>query len=98
MSAQVSSEDQELRFKRLSQEGAALEKDAALVEAQLEAHKTTLRNLMDECRNDLGVDPNDLPGEIRRMEEVLRIKLDTYESDIKAGQELISPMIAEIRR
>jgi hypothetical protein len=98
MSAQASSEDQESRFKRLSQEGAALEKDAALVEAQLEAHKTTLRNLMDECRNDLGVDPNDLPGEIRRMEEVLRLKLDTYESDIRAGQELIAPMIAEIRR
>ncbi len=96
MPGQPSSEDLETRYRKLTERNASLEKNANLLEARLESRKSDLKLAMDECLA-RGHDPNDLDGVIRRMEEVLHVKLDTFESDIKAGEELIAPMLSEIK-
>jgi chromosome segregation ATPase len=89
-------EELEARHKRLIERASALEKSVTKVEAELEAHKRVLRQHIDECRK-AGFDPNNLEDEISRCMEVISLKLDTFEADIKAGEALISPMLDEIR-
>lgn len=89
-------EELEVRHRRLLERASVLEKEKTTIEADLEAHKRSLRQYMDECRK-AGFDPNNLQEEISKFMEVLSLKLDTFEADIKAGEEIVSPMLNEIR-
>ena len=89
-------EELEARHKHLTGRAQALEKSATMIDADLEAHRRALREQIDKCK-EAGFDPNDLGNEISRFMEVLALKLDTYEADIKAGESLIAPMMEELR-
>ncbi|HEY8096060.1 MAG TPA: hypothetical protein VIE65_08155 [Methylobacter sp.] len=90
------SEDLEARYKNLTERQSSLEKNVVLLNARLESRKRDLKFAMDKCV-DLGFDPNNLDSEIQRLREVIQVKLDTFEADIKAGEDLVAPMLIETK-
>lgn len=96
MSSPGSVDELEARYNRLTDRAQALERSVTKVEADLEAHKRALKKSMDECREE-GFDPNNLKDEISHFMEVISLKLDTFEADLKAGEAQIAPMLEEIR-
>lgn len=88
----------EARASRLSSRIEALEKAKFAIEAERDARKRALKSLMDECKKELGIDPNDLEDEIKKSKEVLSVKLQIVERDVEAAEKLLNPMLAEIQK
>lgn len=88
----------EERASRLSSRIESLEKSKLAIEAERDARKRALKALMDECKKELGIDPNDLEDEIKKSKEVLSVKLQIIERDVEAAEKLLNPMLAEIQK
>ena len=88
-------EDIETRYKQYK-----LKRDKALqnklkIEAALAERRKNLREAMEECRS-MGYDPDTLSEDIKKLKEVLLVKLSVCESDLKAAEEQMEPMLREI--
>lgn len=83
------------RYEKLTNEREGLLKNKMQLEAELTVRKRALKEVMDECRK-AGFDPDNLAEELRKAKEVLALKLDIFESDLKAANEIIEPLMSEI--
>ena len=90
-------QDLEARHRSLMERLGALRVEKGTIEAELEARRRALKRSMDECRA-AGYDPDNLREEIRRDTEVVKVKLDTLQADIEAGEKIVRPLVEEIRR
>lgn len=89
-------EDLDDKYKRLSQRRDQLQKDKTRIEAELEARKRSLKAQMEAAKKE-GFNPNNLPEEIRRNEEILMIKLDNFETELDEAERVMRPMLDEIK-
>jgi hypothetical protein len=87
----------EVRYKNLVDRRNTVQRDKDKVDAELAARKRALVQLIEQARKE-GFDPDNLQADIRRMSEVLAIKYDTIEADIKAAEDLLKPMLREIEK
>jgi len=92
---EVSVEELENRFKALNQRREALQQNKMQVEAELNSRKRELKNLM-KLAEDAGFDPSNLKEEIRRLKQVLTVKLDTFQADLEAAEKIVQPMLKEV--
>lgn len=90
----MESDDLIKRYEFLVGERDTLMKSKLQLEAELTVRKRVLKDVMDECRQ-AGYDPDNLADELRKAKEVLSLKLDIFESDLKAASEIINPLILE---
>jgi hypothetical protein len=88
----------EEKASKLSTRVEALEKAKLAIEAERDARKRALKALMDECKKELGIDPNDLEDEIKKSKEVLSVKLQIIERDVEVAEKVLIPMLAEIEK
>jgi len=88
-------EELESRFKALSQRGNSLSQDKLRIDAAQAENKRTLKNIIEECKK-LGYNPDTIQEDMRRSKEVFRIKLDNYEVDLNAAENILRPMLKEI--
>lgn len=65
------------------------------IKAELSARKNSLKQVMDEAK-EAGLDPNNLAADIRRDSEVVKVKLDAFESEIRDAKKLVDPMLKEM--
>jgi archaellum component FlaC len=91
-----STEDIVNRYKKLVSQHKEVSDNYTLVNSELQARKNSLKRLMDEVREE-GFDPNNLESEVRRMTEVVRVKLNTFSDEIETAKKIIDPMIKEIK-
>lgn len=89
-------QDLEVRYEALLVRSEELEKNKVRIEAELAARKRELRKLMQQAK-DAGFDPDNLKEDIQRKQQVLAVKLDSFEADIAAGEQIIQPMLKEIQ-
>ena len=87
----------EARHKNLTIRRESLKGDVTTIEAELAARRRRLKALMAEAESE-GFDPNNIRDEIQKATEVVRVKLDAFEADIKAGEKMVRPMLEEIGR
>jgi chromosome segregation ATPase len=92
---EASVEELENRFKTLNQRRETLQQNKMQIEAELSSRKRELRNLMKQAE-EAGFDPSNLKEEIRRLKQVLTVKLDTFQADLEAAEKIIQPMLKEI--
>ena len=65
------------------------------VEAEHEARKRALRSITDDCRK-AGFNPDTIADEIKKMKEVISVKLDVFEADLTSAEDQIRPMMKDI--
>lgn len=80
---------------RLTNDHKKLSNNVSTVNSELLVRKNELKRLMAEIR-EAGLDPNNLGSEVRRLREVLTVKLNNFESELKDANKIIDPMIREI--
>lgn len=83
------------KYTKLSSVQKKLESDITIINSELSARKNALKRIMDEARAE-GFDPNNLEEEIRRRQEVAKVKLDTWESELKDATKIVEPMLREV--
>lgn len=92
----MESDDLIKRYESLLSQREDLVKNKMQLEAELSVRKRSLKEVMEECRK-AGYDPDNLAEELRKAKDVLALKLDIFESDLKAASEIIKPLMAEIQ-
>jgi hypothetical protein len=85
------------RHQKLSIRRDSLVTQKSHIEAELAARKRNLKKHMDAAR-EAGLDPNNIRQEVHHLNQVMRVKLDTYESDIEAAEKLLRPMVDDINK
>lgn len=85
----------EEKYKVLTNRRQKLVDQKTAIKAELAARRRALKSLMDEAREE-GFDPDNLAAEIQHLSQVITVKLENYEADISAAEEMIQPMLAEI--
>jgi hypothetical protein len=85
----------EAKHKRLTSKRDELMKSKMKIEAELSVRKRALREAMDECRKQ-GFDPDTLAEDIKKLKEVLSVKLDVFEADLVHAEEQMKPLLKEI--
>ncbi len=93
----MSIEDLDERYKRLVQRRDTLQQNKNRIEAELEARKRNLKAQMEAAKKE-GFNPDLLPEEIRRSEEVLILKLDNFEAELDEAERILKPMLEEINK
>ena len=93
--AVYSVDDIERKFRDLSKRRNDLSSNINKIEAELAARKRQLKERMDACRSD-GFDPSDLQNQLARNMQVLSVKLDVFEAELKDAESAVRPMLAEI--
>ena len=88
-------EDIESRYKEYVTKREKLAQAKMKIEAALTERKKHLKEAMEECRS-LGFNPDTLSEDLRKMKEVLLVKLSVCESDLNVAEEQIAPMLKEI--
>lgn len=89
-------EDLAERYKSLSQRRDTLMRDKNKIEAELEARKRNLKAKMEEAKKE-GFNPDSLADDIKRSEEVLRLKVDNFETELDEAERKMAPMLDEIK-
>jgi chromosome segregation ATPase len=84
-------EELETKYKGLVQRRNDLQRDKDKIEATLEAHKHTLKGLLDQAKKE-GFDPNNIQEEIKRAKEVLVLKINTFSADLDEAEKIMRPM------
>lgn len=83
------------RYKTLSQKRDQLLTDKIKIEAELSARKRSLKEAIDSCKS-AGFNPDTLTEDIKKLKEVINVKLDIFEADLKNAEDIMKPMIKEI--
>jgi chaperonin cofactor prefoldin len=85
----------EAKYKELSAKRETLVTNKMKVDAELAARKRALRDAMEECKK-MGFNPDTLAEDIKKMKEVLNVKLSVFEADLVSAEEAIKPLLKEI--
>jgi chromosome segregation ATPase len=93
---ELSAAELENRYKELNQRRETLQQSKMRIEAELSSRKRELKNLMKQAE-EAGFDPSNLKEDIKRLKQVLTVKLDTFQADLEAAERLIQPMLKEIQ-
>jgi septal ring factor EnvC (AmiA/AmiB activator) len=88
-------EELERRHKSLTERRDELQRGKDKVEAELSAHKRSLKALMDKARKE-GFDPDNLQEEVRKLTRVVSVKQDTFEAELTTAEKILRPMLQEI--
>ncbi len=91
----IETEDIEARYKRLSTKRESLVASKMKLDAELAVRRKALRDAMEECKKQ-GFDPDTLAEDIKKMREVLVVKLNVFEADLLDVEEQIKPLLKEI--
>jgi hypothetical protein len=89
------SDNIEKRWEELQERKNTILQNKAKVEAVLDSHKKALKEAIQECK-DAGFNPDTLPEDIKKAEEVYSVKLDNYKADLDAAEKLLAPMVEAI--
>ena len=89
--ADESIEELETKYKGLVQRRSDLQRDKDKIEATLEAHRRTLKGLLEQARKE-GFDPDNIQEEIKRAKEVLVLKINTFSADLDEAEKIMKPM------
>src|SRR5512135_225685 len=73
-----------------------LSQNKVKLEAELSARKRALKKVMDETR-EAGYDPDKIKEELQRAEEVVRLKMEVFKTELEEGENIIRPMLKELR-
>jgi hypothetical protein len=92
----MQSEDLATKYKGLTERRDKLTANKLKLEAELNARKRALKEAIDQCRAD-GFNPDTLADDIEKLKEVIRVKMDIFEADLKTAEEQISPILKEIQ-
>jgi hypothetical protein len=84
------------RYESLTSRRGDLAQGKVKVETVLTERRRTLKKVMDEA-TEAGHDPNKIQEEVQRAKEVAMVKLDNYEVELTEGENLLRPMLKEIR-
>lgn len=88
-------EDIDVRYKRLTEKREALLTQKIKLDAELAARRKALKEIMEECKKN-GFDPDTLSEDLKKMKEVLLVKLDVFEADLNDAESQIKPLLKEI--
>jgi F0F1-type ATP synthase membrane subunit b/b' len=80
-----------IKHKGLVQRLGDLQRDKDKIEANLEAHKRTLKGLLEQAHKE-GFDPDNLQEEIKHAKEVLVLKINTFSADLDEAEKIMRPM------
>lgn len=82
--------------KVLKPAAAQLETNVAKINFARDQWKKELKEQIQVGR-DLGVDnPDDIPSVVQKLYEVVRIKTDNIKEEVKAGNEIVQPILKEL--
>lgn len=95
MSDVVENEDLTVKYKRLADKREKLLNSKVKIEAELSARKRALKEALDEARS-LGFNPDTLSDDIKKMKEVLFVKLNMLEADLNEAEQKITPLLAKL--
>ncbi len=93
----MSSIDLEVKLNDLNERYTELSKKHEAVKAVYQSKKSDLSLVTDEIKK-LGFDPDELEDDIKKLEEVIRIKIVNFETEISEAERIIGPMFQEISK
>jgi chaperonin cofactor prefoldin len=99
MSAPINDKDIEdlvARYENLSARRSELIQNKVKIETVLTERRRTLKKVMDEA-TEAGLDPNKIQEEVQRAKEVVMMKIDNCEVELTEGENILRPMLKEIR-
>jgi hypothetical protein len=88
-------ENIEKRYKDVQTRLRAAQDNKTRIQTVHDIRKRELRDRIQECK-DAGHNPDTLESDINDACEVIGIKLDNFEADLKVAEDLINPMLQEI--
>jgi chaperonin cofactor prefoldin len=88
-------DDIETRYKDYATKREKVLQSKMKLEAALSERKKNLREAMEECKK-MGYNPDTLAEDLKKMKEVLLVKLSVCEADLSAAEEQLAPMLKEI--
>ena len=65
------------------------------IEAELNSRKRALKDAIEACKS-AGYNPDTLAEDIKKLKEVLNVKLNVFEADLTTAEDLMKPMLKEI--
>ena len=74
---------------------AQLETDITRINTTRDLWKKELKEHLQTVK-DMGEDPDNLPETVRKLYEVAKIKTDNIKAEVKAGQEIVQPILKEL--
>ena len=83
------------KYKELLARREKLSHSKMKVEAALAERKKNLRDAMEECKS-MGYNPDTLAEDLKKLKEVLVVKLGVFEADLQSAEDQINPMVKEI--
>lgn len=89
-------EDLVRRHKELLERRSTLERQKASILTLKKERTNRLAGLMAKCR-EAGFEPNDLREQVQHLASVAKVKLDTWNAEIEASENMIKPMLSEIK-
>jgi hypothetical protein len=89
-------EDIVAKYEALTTKREALSQNKVKLEAELSARKRALKKVMDEA-TEAGFDPNKIQEELQRSREVLDLKMSNFAAELEEGENMIRPMLKELR-
>ena len=89
-------EDIIARYEGLVARRDVLSQGKVEVETVLTERRRTLKKVMDGATA-AGYDPNKIQEELQRLREVLDLKIDNFATELEVGENLLRPMLKEIR-
>ena len=88
-------DDLESRYKNYVAKRDSTVQNKLKIEAALAERKKNLREAMEECKNH-GFNPDTLSDDVKKLKEILVVKLGVCESDLATADSQLSPMLKEI--
>ena len=88
-------EDIETRYKNSVAARDKIIQSKVKIEAALSERKKNLREAMEKCI-ELGYNPDTLEEDIKKLEEIILVKLSVFESDLNTAKDMLDPMLKEI--
>lgn len=74
-----------------------IKNNKSVIDAELGARQRRLKEYMDQIKA-AGYDPDNLKDEISKIENIIELKISTFEVEINAAEKIISPMMEEIQK
>ena len=85
----------EARWKACQARRSTLVEEKMKISAELGTRQRTLKDRMQAC-TDAGFNPATIDEDIRKMKEVIVIKIENHDAELAAAEAIIAPMLSEI--
>lgn len=87
----------EEKYTNLIRRQEELKNNKSVIDAELGARQRRLKEYMDQIKA-AGYDPDNLKDEISKIENIIELKISTFEVEINAAEKIIFPMMDEIQK